>query len=218
MKSATSLTDPRYVKALGHPLRVRLMALLENRTASPRALADLLGVKLGVVAYHVRTLERLGMVELVKETRVRGAVEHHYRLKARPWVTDVAWAEATPIAKQAAVGASLQMIHEYASASAAAGGFDHADAHLTRSSMRLDRKGWEQLAHACQRLLADADRIGHEAAARLKQNPHDEQARDAALAIMMFEAVEAGAQLDAQAPKARRRRPARARTPSPAVA
>ena len=41
----------------------------------------------GTVAYHVRTLLQLGLIELVDETRVRGAVEHHYRAVPRPTVT-----------------------------------------------------------------------------------------------------------------------------------
>jgi predicted transcriptional regulator len=40
-------------------------------------LAGGLGASLGTVAYHVRTLEQLGLIELVDETRVRGQVEIH---------------------------------------------------------------------------------------------------------------------------------------------
>jgi len=92
MKAITSIDDPRYVKALSHPLRVRILALLEERTATPVKLAEVLSATLGTVSYHVRTLHQLGLIELVDETRHRGAVAHHYRAKARPKVTDEAWA------------------------------------------------------------------------------------------------------------------------------
>ena len=69
---------------MSHPLRVRILAMLDERTASPVELAGWLGASLGTVAYHVRTLERIGLVELVSETRVRGAVEHHYLMRAPP--------------------------------------------------------------------------------------------------------------------------------------
>ena len=59
MKKVTTLDDPRYIKALSHPLRVRILAILEERSASPVKLAELLDASLGVVAYHVRTLEQL---------------------------------------------------------------------------------------------------------------------------------------------------------------
>src|ERR671939_1452020 len=98
-KPITSIDDPRYVKAMSHPLRVRILAILQERRASPNELAGVLGATLGTVAYHVRTLHQLGLIELVDETRVRGAVAHHYRARERPQVSDAAWARATPMAK-----------------------------------------------------------------------------------------------------------------------
>src|SRR5258708_15703347 len=103
MKPITNIDDPRYVKAMSHPLRVRILAMLDERTASPVELAGWLGASLGTVAYHVRTLERMGLVELVRETRVRGAVEHHYRSCARPTVTDEPSAPAPADAQQPAM-------------------------------------------------------------------------------------------------------------------
>ena len=47
------IDDPRYVKAMSHPLRVRILAMLDERTASPVELAGWLGASLGTVAYHV---------------------------------------------------------------------------------------------------------------------------------------------------------------------
>jgi DNA-binding transcriptional ArsR family regulator len=74
-----NIDDPRYVKALSHPLRVRILALLQERTASPRELAEWLDATLGTVSYHVRTLHDFGLIELVRTTQVRGAIAHHYR-------------------------------------------------------------------------------------------------------------------------------------------
>lgn len=50
---------------------------------SPLEASRLLGVTLGTAAYHVRMLERDGLLVLVAETRVRGAVQHHYTLAPR---------------------------------------------------------------------------------------------------------------------------------------
>jgi DNA-binding transcriptional ArsR family regulator len=185
----TNIDDPRYVKAMSHPLRVRILALLDERTASPVELAGWLGATLGTVAYHVRTLERIGLIELVRKTRVRGAVEHHYRSKERPRVSDDAWAAAPPIAKQAAVAASLQTIDAYAQAASGAGGFDHGNAHLTRTAMHLDARGWNDLSRACMRLLAQADRIETAAQERMQLNPHSGETKDIALVMMLFEAT-----------------------------
>ena len=201
MRPVTSIDDPRYVKALSHPLRVRILAILQERTASPVELAQVLEGTLGTVSYHVRTLHQLGLIELVDETRVRGAVEHHYKARARPKVSDEAWEQAPPIAKQAAVGSSLQMIDDYARASAAAGGFDHADAALIRLSMTLDAKGWQQLAKACKRLFEQAQRIEADSSERLGRAPHHEQEPiDVGLVMMMFEAIALGEAIDGARP------------------
>jgi DNA-binding transcriptional ArsR family regulator len=189
MNPITNIDDPRYVKAMSHPLRVRILALLEERTASPVELAGWLNATLGTVAYHVRTLERIGLIELTRETRVRGAVEHHYRARERPTVSDEAWAAAPPIAKQAAVSASLQTIDAYARAASAAGGFDHGNSHLTRTALHLDARGWNDLSRACIRLLSQAERIEDAAKGRMELNPHTGETKDVALVMMLFEAT-----------------------------
>jgi DNA-binding transcriptional ArsR family regulator len=205
MKPVTRIDDPRYVKAMSHPLRVRILAILMERKASPVELAQVLEGTLGTVSYHVRTLHQLGLIELVGETRVRGAVEHHYRANVRPEITDEAWEKAPPIAKQAAVGSSLQMIDDYARASAAAGGFDHADAALIRLSMTLDAKGWQQLAKACKRLYEQAQRIEADARERLDSGAADGEETDVGLVMMMFEAIALGEAIDGADRRHRRR-------------
>ena len=189
VKPITNIDDPRYVKAMSHPLRVRILALLDERPASPVELARWLGASLGTTAYHVRTLERMGLIELIRETRVRGAVEHHYRAMERPTVSDEAWAAAPPIAKQAAVSASLATIDAYTHAASEAGGFDHDDARLTRNALRLDARGFEDISRACTQILAQVDRIEESARERIERDPHTAETRDIALVMMLFEAA-----------------------------
>src|SRR3954468_706607 len=92
-----NISDPRYVKALSHPLRVRILAILDERVASPLELSRMLRTELGVVAYHVRTLHRLGLIALERETKVRGATQRHYKAIERPRISNEAWAKAPPI-------------------------------------------------------------------------------------------------------------------------
>jgi DNA-binding transcriptional ArsR family regulator len=189
MKKITTLDDPRYVKALSHPLRVRILAILEERTASPVQLAEQLEASLGVVSYHVRTLERFGLIKLVRTNPARGAVEHHYRANPRPTISDDGWGAAPPVAKQAYLSSFLQQVGAYTSAAAAAGGFDRADAQHTRTVAKLDAKGWAQLAKACEQLLSKIDTIEAQAAKRMTKDPHAEGLADAGLVIMLFEAA-----------------------------
>jgi DNA-binding transcriptional ArsR family regulator len=189
MTSITSIDDPRYVKAMSHALRVRILAMLDERTASPNQLAGWLEASLGTVAYHVRTLLELGLIELVDETRVRGAVEHHYRSVPRPTVTADAWVQASPIAKQAAVGSSLEVISEYGRISAAAGGFDRPDAQLRRVLLKLDARGFAQLSKACEKLFERLEKIEADAAKRIGSKPHAEDVVETCLGVLLFEAA-----------------------------
>lgn len=186
----TNIDDPRYVRALAHPLRVRILAILEERVASPAQIAPLFDASLGVVSYHVRTLERLGLIEQVGQRQVRGATQHFYRALERPRISDEAWGEATPIVKQAMIGATIEQIHQYVTNSAGAGGFDRGDAHITRTALRLDAKGWEQLARLCRKLLEDVAKIEEGVARRQKRaGVPEEDLESVGLVLMMFEAL-----------------------------
>jgi DNA-binding transcriptional ArsR family regulator len=203
----TSFNDPRYVKAISHPLRVRILAMLQERTASPSQLSEWLGATLGTTAYHVRALHKLGLIELADETRVRGAIEHHYRAGVRPMVSEEAWAAAPPIAKQAAIGSSLQMIDEYARKSAAEGGFDRAEAHLTRNSIEIDAKGWEALNKAALKFVEQVEKIERASKERQDRNPHGEPVGMAAVVVMAFEAARLSGQETENPGKRAGRRP-----------
>ena len=111
-------------------------------------------------------------------------------------LTDEAWAAAPAIAKQAAVSSSLQTIDAYARAASAAGGFDHGNAHLTRTALRLDARGYSELSRACLRLLTQLDRIEDAAKQRMQRNPHATETKDVALVMMLFEAARLTAQDD----------------------
>ena len=205
MKPISKIDDPRYVKALSHPLRVRILAMLQERTASPSQLSEWLGATLGTTAYHVRSLHQLGLIELADETRVRGAIEHHYRAGKRPMVSEGAWAQAPPIAKQAAIGSALQTINEYAIKSAAEGGFDRAEAHLSRTALKLDAKGWEQLNKAALKFVEQVEKIDAAAKERAQKRPHDDELGDAQVVLLAFEAE----RLSGTQPERKRSRTAR---------
>jgi len=69
-----------------HPLRVSILETLDidgGRTLSPKDLSVELQEPLSTVNYHVTELANAGLLELTGERRVRGAVEHFYRLLSR---------------------------------------------------------------------------------------------------------------------------------------
>lgn len=180
------IDDPRYLKALAHPTRIRVLAMLREQRASPVELSGRLGESLGTVAYHVRTLKGLGLIKLVATRQRRGATEHIYEAVPDPRFSDEAWQRLGPVDKQRMLSAQLRQAGEYAAASAAAGGFDRADAVIVRESMTLDDKGWAAMAKATQKWRAEAERIQEAATKRLESD--GAEAFDAGLILMLFEA------------------------------
>jgi DNA-binding transcriptional ArsR family regulator len=179
------ITDPALAKALAHPLRTRILGALEDRTASPSELAGELDASLGVVSYHVRRLEALGFLKLVRREPRRGAVEHYYTATGRPRISDATWGRLPTIVKDATIKAAVEQVGAYVSAGAAEGGFNPADAHLSRSPVTVDAQGWHALACELGNLLERVEKIEAASKQRLARADHaDEQ--EATVVLMLF--------------------------------
>src|SRR3954462_1207111 len=146
MSLTDDITDPRIAKALAHPLRLEILRHLGNRTASPSEIAAEIGAPLTNVSYHVRKLRALGLIKLVRKTPKRGVVEHYYSAKPRRTVTDEAWAETPSIVKEALVGPLVKKAVQNMVAPSQSQGFDRSNAHVTDNFMRLDERGWDEVA------------------------------------------------------------------------
>lgn len=74
------------MRALAHPLRLRILRLTLNTSMTNRQLADRLGRDPGTVLHHVRTLVRGGFLaaDPVREGR-RGSLERPYRATGKSW-------------------------------------------------------------------------------------------------------------------------------------
>jgi DNA-binding transcriptional ArsR family regulator len=182
------ISDPQLAKALAHPLRVAILAILEERVASPREISEELEAPLGLVSYHVRTLARLGLARLERTRPRRGALEHYYSAHERPVITNDAWATVPSIVKQATVRATLTKISGQVNRAAQSGGFERSNAHLSRTTLALDQKGWNELAVKFDKLLDDYERIKAAAAKRLAAGDHAEEMQGVAV-MMLFEAM-----------------------------
>jgi hypothetical protein len=178
--------DQRLVRAIGHPLRLRLLTIFNERVASPSDLAAELGEPIGNVSYHTRILARLGCVELVKTKQVRGAVEHYYRAVVRPVFSDEDWAELPKSIRKSLAGAVLAEIADDMGAAATEGGFDRDQVHLARTPLVLDQQGWQDLNELLQEVSDKALAIQADSASRLQADgATDSEA--AVLVAMLFE-------------------------------
>jgi len=80
-----AVVSPRRASALLHPLRSRLLALARE-PASSTELARRLGLPRQRVNYHVRALERAGLLRAAGRRRLRNLIEQRYVATARSYV------------------------------------------------------------------------------------------------------------------------------------
>src|SRR5690349_1760416 len=185
MPSPELAVDQRIMKALSHPLRVRMLTLLNQKVSSPSELADELDEPLGNVSYHMRFLADLNMVKLVRTEPRRGAVEHYYEALEPPLISDDDWEQLPVALRRSLSDSTLGNIATDLRGAAAEGGFDRPNIHLSRTALTLDQQGWDELAGVLAEVLDRARDIQDQCNKRRKKA--DSSAIATALVLMQFE-------------------------------
>src|SRR5205823_3521222 len=137
-------------------------------------------------AYHVRQLVGLGLVELVRRTARRGAIEHHYTARVRPTITDEGWAALPAILKRAIADGNVQRTLDRVVSATQQGGFDRKDSHHSLTSGRVDKEGWKALSSDLARMLKRIEKVVADSEARLDREPQ-KPAIHATVVLMQFE-------------------------------
>lgn len=163
MKEREEKIDQRMVRALAHPLRVQILEILSERIASPNGISQALETGLSDVAYHTRTLNRYGCLELIRTARKRGAVEHFYKAQPNAFIGDRSWRSVPRSLRGGVTAAALQTYIEKAVAALEAGTIDEReDSALYWTPLLLDLLGWEEItaivAETTAQILAAQER------------------------------------------------------------
>jgi DNA-binding transcriptional ArsR family regulator len=183
----TEIDDPRIVKGLAHPLRIHILRVLQERTASPSEIAAGSEASLGTISYHVRYLQRVGLIELTSTKARRGAVEHYYRAVGRLRITDRAWGQLPDAVRERLLGSTLDQIGRVVTQAASDGGFSRDDTHVGRHRFVLDDRGFRELSVALSELADRAHMIERASAARLTAAHHTEAEIASTLILMLFD-------------------------------
>jgi DNA-binding transcriptional ArsR family regulator len=189
-KQQAGLVDPRLAKALSHPMRARILTILNEQVASPNEIAAMIDERLPNVSYHVRALQELGCIELVRTAQRRGAIEHYYRALARPFFSDRDWKRLPRSGRQAVTDVTLQFIWEDVSGAIKSGAFENrSDRHLSRAPLTVDERGWSELNELLAKVLGQAEEIAAKSKKRLSKAK--EPGIPTRLVMMHFESTEA---------------------------
>jgi DNA-binding transcriptional ArsR family regulator len=185
------LENPALIRALSHPLRRKILHILQQQETSPKELALHFGVPLSNVAYHIQVLRKLKLIRLVRKTPRRGAIEHRYKADYGYNIDDAAWSTTPDLIKERTVAAALEEIGGYVTGAAKAGGFRAPNARLTRSRLVLDQEAWDVMAERLKEVLELGDRLQKESAARLKRSNHEGERRAGVVTMLLEEAPSA---------------------------
>ena len=185
-KPITEIDDPRLVKALAHPLRIRILGILEQHSATPKELAELLDVQLENLSYHVRTLRDFGFIKLERRRMVKGAVEHRYGMVARPRITAEVWQQLPALVREALDSASLEQIWDVVTRAATQDKMSRPESHMARRVARLDEQGFAEMSKVVGQTVDKLLEIEKQSAQRLRK--HEGPQVPTVLIAMLFDA------------------------------
>jgi DNA-binding transcriptional ArsR family regulator len=160
--------DQNLVRALAHPMRVRILEALQGRTASPTELAREFGESLGVVSYHANALLEVDCIEQVRTQPKRGTIEHFYSARPRSFIGHQDWRLAPLSMRREVTSEALRTFADKVGDAVDAGTIDaREDSTLHWMPMTVDEQGWREGAAILARALEELERIAVESRERL---------------------------------------------------
>lgn len=182
--------------ALRHPLRVRILEVLNEGPRSPSQFVEegLIPKEhyssyqqaLSLASYHFRELQKEGCLEVIESIPRRGAVEHVYRGLARVYFDDEEFEGMPRETRRKLSRISLQAMIARADRAIREDTFDErTDRHLTWMPMQLDERGWEEVVDTLATTFNELTQIRHDARDRIAAS--GEKVVPATVAILGFE-------------------------------
>jgi DNA-binding transcriptional ArsR family regulator len=160
--------DQGLVKALAHPMRVRILEALQGHTASPTELSKKFGEPLGVVSYHTNALLDVECIEQVRTQPKRGTIEHFYTAKPRSFIGHQDWRRAPLSVRGGVTNEAIRTLGEKLAAAVDADTIDtREDTTLNWMPMTVDDQGWRETAEILDQALRDLQEVAAESRARL---------------------------------------------------
>jgi DNA-binding transcriptional regulator GbsR (MarR family) len=148
-------------------------------------LEHLLGIALSNVSYHMRQLEKFGLVEGIKSERVRGAVKTTFRATARMHLTQEQWSKLDKATRRGISGAAVAETLDRASRAIDAGTFDaRLDRHVVNLHLDLDEDGWLEVSHIVLDAQERIERVEQQVANR---TPDPEKRFRATATLLSYE-------------------------------
>jgi DNA-binding transcriptional ArsR family regulator len=163
--------DQDLVRALAHPMRVRILEALQGHTASPTELAREFRESLGVVSYHANALLDVKCIEQVRTQPKRGTIEHFYTAKPRSFIGNQDWRRAPLSVRGGVTSEAIRTFVDKVGAAIDADTIDsREDTTLNWMPMTVDEQGWRETAEILDRALRELMTVAAESRERLGED------------------------------------------------
>lgn len=182
--------EKRIAHAVIHPVRLDSLCLMFEQVISPKEIARTLKKPLSTVSFHVGELVADDAIELVRTAQRRGAIEHYYRAKMRPEISDEEMRALPRATRRSLASLILQGIVAEGLSSLRHGKLEDDDElNLIWTPMRLGAEGREEVSALQTETLERLEAIRE----RDQGRDTDEEEKPTRIAAMMwFERGQAG--------------------------
>lgn len=173
MKATRAERDKSTAAAvLAHPVRVRVLELLNERDMSPiefcREGFAPENMDVSHVAYHFRELAEFGCLTVIEENKRRGSIEHVYRGIGRAYFSDADWTSLDQEERARITKTVIQGLFARIEGAMMTDTFDSRDdRHLSWVAMKLDEQGWKEMATTLAAAFSEVEQIRSDAEKRL---------------------------------------------------
>lgn len=159
----------RAAKAAAHPLRVRILAALNEANMGPAGFTRLnpdIGLRDAI--RHFKRLVELGCIELVGRSEGRGR-EHIYRAVRRALFDRSSWLAVPESRKAGVTGEAMSTFMDRVAQAAKSGTLDaRTNRHVTWTALRFDELGWRKFIPAMDAVFYAALQLHIDAVLRMR--------------------------------------------------
>jgi DNA-binding transcriptional ArsR family regulator len=157
-----------FLEAISHPLRSRILVMLEGGPAGSAEIATELGVPARSVRHQLQILRTAGFVVARRAAKRRNTYEYSFARAAFGYLDDELYAELSPAERRAAINHYLRLMARSMARFVAAGStYDSHFPFVSRITLALDEEGWRELIAICSTALEQLVGLKGRAAERL---------------------------------------------------
>lgn len=163
------LTNQQLVAAMAHPTRAHAVTVLNERVACAAEIGRELDKPARHVSYHLKQLEKLGVVELVKVEQTAGGrtTGRYYRALVRSWYDPESWKQVDRENQAGITADILAACNADMVAAVKSGSIHRTDNHISRTPLLLEAGGYRELVDRLDALLPEVIEIQQRSAAEM---------------------------------------------------